>query len=35
MEQSFGAEYWSGLESDFGMAKVEWSAVVMCVCVCY
>ena len=25
---------WSlGVESDFGVAKVEWSAVVMCVCV--
>ena len=23
-----------GMESDFGVAKVEWSAVVMCVCVC-
>ena len=30
----YGVEYWSGvLESDFGVAKVEWSAVVMCVCV--
>ena len=26
-------EYWSGVESDFGVAKVEWSAVVMCLCV--
>ena len=33
MEWSHGAEYWSGVESDFGVAKVEWSAVVMCVCV--
>ena len=32
MEWSLGAEYWSGV--DFGVAKVEWSAVVMCVCVC-
>ena len=32
LEQSFGAEYWSGVESDFRVAKVEWSAVVMCVC---
>ena len=29
----YGAEYWSGVESDFGVAKVEWSAIVMCVCV--
>ena len=33
MELTFGAEYWSGVESDSGVAKVEWSAVV-CVCVC-
>ena len=33
LERSFGAEYWSGVESDFGVAKVEWSAVVMFVCV--
>ena len=31
MEWSLGAEYWSGVESDFGVAKVEWSAVVMLV----
>ena len=31
-EWSLGAEYWSGV--DFGVARVEWSAVVMCVCVC-
>ena len=30
----YGVEYWSGVESDFGVAKLEWSAVVMCVCVC-
>ena len=30
MERSTGVEI---LESDFGVAKVEWSAVVMCVCV--
>ena len=34
MEWSLGAEYWSGVESDFRVAKVEWSAVVMYVCVC-
>ena len=35
----YGVESWSrvlegsiGVESDFGVAKVEWSAVVMCVC---
>ena len=33
MEWSLGAELWSGVELDFGVAKVEWSAVVMCVCV--
>ena len=33
LAQSFGVEYWSGLESDFVVAKVEWSADVMCVCV--
>ena len=32
MEWSLGAEYWSGVESDFGVTKVEKSAVVMCVC---
>ena len=31
LEQSFGAEYWSGVESDFG---VECSYVCVCVCVC-
>ena len=25
-----GAKHWSGVESDFGVVKVEWSAVVMC-----
>ena len=40
MEWSIGVVYWSGVleqsigvESDFGVAKVEWSAVVVCVCV--
>ena len=35
----YGVESWSGVlehsigvESDFGVAKVEWSAVVICVC---
>ena len=31
MEWSLGAEYWSGVETDFGVAKVEKSAVVRCV----
>ena len=26
MEWCFGAKYWSGVESDFGVAKVEWNA---------
>ena len=30
MEWSVRAEFLSGVESDFGVAKVEWSAVVMC-----
>ena len=39
LEQSFEAQYWSGVESDVGVAKVEWSAVVcvcvrVCVCMC-
>ena len=34
MECSLGAEYWSGVESDFGVAKVEWSAGQVFVCVC-
>ena len=33
MEWSLRAEYWCGVESDFGVAKVERSAVLMCVCV--
>ena len=33
MEWSLPAEYWSGVKSDFGVAKVEWSAVVMRLCV--
>ena len=32
MEWSLGAEYWSGVGSDFGVAQAEWSAVVMSVC---
>ena len=31
MEWSLGMAYWSGVEADFGEAKVEWGAVVMCV----
>ena len=43
MEWSLGAQYWSEVESDFRVAKVEWSEVVIwcvracvraCVCVC-
>ena len=34
MEWSLGEEFWSiGVESDFGVAKVESSAIVVCVCV--
>ena len=29
LEWSLGAEYWIGVESDFGVAKAEWIAVVM------
>ena len=32
LERSFEADYWSGVESDFGVAKVEWSCDVS-VCV--
>ena len=28
----YSMEWSIGVESDFGAAKVEWSAVVMCVC---
>ena len=35
MEWSLGAQYWSEVESDSRVAKVEWSEVVIwCVCAC-